>query len=86
MISEVELHNKLHWLFHPIPIFAFVGAANTFIQSPCLNEYDSLRGYVFYSYLYMKDFHNASMKSFPLTLSLRLPTSRGPLSASGKLH
>lgn len=59
MISEVEQHDKLHWLFHRIRFFILVGAANTFSQSPCLNEYDSLRGYVFYSYLYIRNFHNA---------------------------
>lgn len=41
------------------------GAANTFIQSPCLNEYDSLQCYVFYLCLYIRNFHNASIKFVP---------------------
>lgn len=69
LISEVELHNTLHchyqspFAVHHESAFFLVqlllwscGALRTtFIQSPCLNEYDSLRGYVFYSYLYIKE-------------------------------
>lgn len=48
--------------FPPESAFFLFAATNTFIQSPCLNEYASLHCYVFYPHLYIRNFHNASIK------------------------
>lgn len=97
-ISEVELHNAQHWLFHPIPIFSSFSAANTFSQSPCLNEYeyDSLPRYVFYSYLYIhQEFPQCQHKIVPsptekmnifLFATHNLLRSLSPTSSPGLSH
>lgn len=68
-ISEVELHNKLRCLFHPILFFSVLRTLA--IQSPCLNENDSLYGYVILIY---QEFPQCwSIKFFLLSAILSFP-------------
>lgn len=67
MISEVELNNKLHWLFHPDSAFYF------FPSRRCCEHFYSIAMFKWvwfssqlciYPYLYIRNFHNASIKLF----------------------
>lgn len=67
MISEVELNNKLHWLFHPDSAFYF------FPSRRCCEHFYSIAMFKWvwfssqlciYPLLYIRNFHNASIKLF----------------------